>query len=278
MNYLETITIKEKERWNEIVSSFKQHDVYYLNGYVKAFQIHGDGEPLLYYYKIISYNSEDQYIRKRLTDTERLFIDNCLNYFKTAEDYYLSGKYEEAKKLYSIVVNQSCFRSIDANSRLIEITNRENNRKHRVQAILYEYAKNTPIGISAGHYKENKFAGYFSLRLNAAAFESIRKNYDKAINSELNVSFGWTTSKIYYPVWIFFGPGYTGAGEWVFSDASKENPKFKIHSAISPEIGVLGKIGPVALRYTFQYRFALENDYQDHIGSIRHVLGIGVCF
>lgn len=31
--------------------SFADYDVYWLNGYVKAFEIHGDGEPLLFYYE-----------------------------------------------------------------------------------------------------------------------------------------------------------------------------------------------------------------------------------
>ena len=34
--------------------SFKDYDVYYLSGYVKAFQVHGDGEPLLFYYHDVS--------------------------------------------------------------------------------------------------------------------------------------------------------------------------------------------------------------------------------
>ena len=37
--------------WNEIVQSFKDYDVYYLSDYVKAFLIHGDGEPHLLYYE-----------------------------------------------------------------------------------------------------------------------------------------------------------------------------------------------------------------------------------
>ena len=37
--------------WDSIVSSFKEHDVYYLSGYVKAFHIHGDGNPYLLYYQ-----------------------------------------------------------------------------------------------------------------------------------------------------------------------------------------------------------------------------------
>lgn len=47
---IEIIRINNAERWDKLVKSFSAHDVYYLSGYVKAFQIHGDGEPLLFYY------------------------------------------------------------------------------------------------------------------------------------------------------------------------------------------------------------------------------------
>ncbi|QCR31973.1 GNAT family N-acetyltransferase [Lysinibacillus sp. SGAir0095] len=53
---LSILTIDEKERWNEIVKSFQNYDVYYLASYVKAFELHGDGQPLLVFY-------EDQTIR-----------------------------------------------------------------------------------------------------------------------------------------------------------------------------------------------------------------------
>lgn len=39
------------EKWDEIVKSFKDYDVYYLSGYLKSLQIHGDGEPLLFFYE-----------------------------------------------------------------------------------------------------------------------------------------------------------------------------------------------------------------------------------
>lgn len=44
-------SIEENELWDDIVKGFSQYDVYYLSGYVKAFQIHGDGEPQLLYYE-----------------------------------------------------------------------------------------------------------------------------------------------------------------------------------------------------------------------------------
>lgn len=47
---LSIINVSETERWDNLVKSFKNYDVYYLSGYSKAFQLHGDGEPLLFYY------------------------------------------------------------------------------------------------------------------------------------------------------------------------------------------------------------------------------------
>lgn len=48
---LRVLTLEQSREWDEIVKSFKEYDVYYLSGYVKAFQIHGDGEPLLFFYE-----------------------------------------------------------------------------------------------------------------------------------------------------------------------------------------------------------------------------------
>lgn len=48
---LEVLTIEQSNKWDNIIKTFKDYDVYYLSGYVRAFQIHGDGEPLLFYYE-----------------------------------------------------------------------------------------------------------------------------------------------------------------------------------------------------------------------------------
>lgn len=42
-------TLDNSEQWDSIVRSFADYDTYWLSGYVKAFKIHGDGEPLLFY-------------------------------------------------------------------------------------------------------------------------------------------------------------------------------------------------------------------------------------
>lgn len=48
---LSVFTLEQAEQWDRAVRSFAGHDVYYLSGYVKAFALHGDGEPLLFYYE-----------------------------------------------------------------------------------------------------------------------------------------------------------------------------------------------------------------------------------
>ena len=48
---LSIFTLEQAEQWDTIVCSFSQYDVYWLSGYVKAFRLHGDGEPLLFYFE-----------------------------------------------------------------------------------------------------------------------------------------------------------------------------------------------------------------------------------
>jgi len=48
---LNVYTLGKSEQWDAVVRTFKDYDVYWLSGYVKAFKIHGDGEPLLFVYE-----------------------------------------------------------------------------------------------------------------------------------------------------------------------------------------------------------------------------------
>ena len=36
--------------WNEIVMSFANWDIYYLNEYLYSLKLHGQGEPIMFYY------------------------------------------------------------------------------------------------------------------------------------------------------------------------------------------------------------------------------------
>lgn len=42
-------TMNESEQWDKVVRSFKDYDIYYLSGYVKAFEQNGDGRAQLIY-------------------------------------------------------------------------------------------------------------------------------------------------------------------------------------------------------------------------------------
>lgn len=48
---LTVFSLAESEQWDKAVRSFSEYDTYWLSGYVKAFKIHGDGEPLLFFYE-----------------------------------------------------------------------------------------------------------------------------------------------------------------------------------------------------------------------------------
>ena len=47
---LSVYTLEDTEKWDAIVHSFHDYDVYWLSGYVKTFQVHGDGDPILFFY------------------------------------------------------------------------------------------------------------------------------------------------------------------------------------------------------------------------------------
>lgn len=48
---IETYMLDECDKWDSIVRSFEKYDVYYLSGYVKAFEKNKDGKALLVYYQ-----------------------------------------------------------------------------------------------------------------------------------------------------------------------------------------------------------------------------------
>lgn len=65
---LEIISTNDSERWDNIVKSFKDHDVYYLSGYVKAFELHGDGKPLLFYFENGSTRAINVVMKRDISD------------------------------------------------------------------------------------------------------------------------------------------------------------------------------------------------------------------
>ena len=263
---------------------------YDMLDYQKADELYG---------KIISLNPQDANASSKRYDSRRLYDNDCKRYYDNAEVYKEDGEYEKALELYQRVIDLNCSSALLASEQVKQIKLLMQNRNQKAHVLAYEYSKNTPIGITTGTYKTRKTGGYFSLSLHKDVFEIMRNNYDKATDAELNISAGFTLCPVKQaPVWIFFGPGYTGVGVYENEDGTTyvpgsyvegtsgekvegkvyDKPTLKVHSAISPEIGLLGKIGPIVLRYTFQYRFAIAKDDADLIKKTRHVFGIGFCF
>ena len=70
---LNVYSLEETEKWDEVVHSFAQSDVYYLSGYVKAFALHGDGEPMLFYYENDSVRGINVVMKRDIASDERFF-------------------------------------------------------------------------------------------------------------------------------------------------------------------------------------------------------------
>lgn len=47
---IHALTNDHAEEWDDLVGSFRDHDAYWLSGYSRAFELHGDGTPLLLHY------------------------------------------------------------------------------------------------------------------------------------------------------------------------------------------------------------------------------------
>lgn len=243
-----------------------------------------------YYTNILYYSGNDEYAKKRALESSTALDNFCQSYFQRAEALFAEKEYKEALKLYQKIVSASCPQTIEASERIRIIGYKETMAKQNSTVITYEYAQNVPIGFSIGAYKDKKWSGYFTLHFNSDIFRTIRSEYDKVKKPEVDISFGWTSKKIApkVPLWIFFGPGYTGMGEYVYEEPEEgdqsenpeeqQKPKLKFYSAVSPEIGILGKYKFISARYTFQYRFSIEKKYEEYMGKTKHFIGIGVAF
>ena len=57
--------LSQSAEWDATVRSFSEYDVYYLSGYVKAFHVHGDGNPYLLYYESNGLKAIYVYMRRQ---------------------------------------------------------------------------------------------------------------------------------------------------------------------------------------------------------------------
>lgn len=235
------------------------------------------------YKKIIMLNPNDKFVEIKMNDCSVRYKSDCNIYFSRAEDLYYNKKYKEALDLYQKVLDMDCSQSTSANERIIFIQNEIQSKKDKNSILLYEWSEEMVFGLTIGKCKDNKWGGYFSLHLNEDIFEFPKSKKDPSKFGEASASFGWT-KKIVKPVWLHFGIGYAGGGyfeldeENNYYDDDEEDYTLNWYSSIAPEVGAIVKFWHVTLKYTFQYRYCINEEDEEALGTQRHFIGVGFCW
>lgn len=269
-----------------------------------------------YFNRVMNLNPYDTFASNRYNNCITKFVTECEMDFKQAEYYFNDKQYEKAKFLYERVVRNDCATKVQAQEQVNRIDNLINQKKDHARVFTYEYVKDTPVGFSYGKYNMHKVGGFFQMSINNKVFEMMRNDCAIPDAPEINVGFGWTV-KIANPVWVFFGPGATTKfyyGDYSVdedqdeiypnkegfpddpngilkpsssNDSSKKKKKAeytaddeKVNAAwaISPVMGICVKYSYFAVRFTYQYRFAMDSHLKDYMGTQKFSIGVGVSF
>ena len=190
---------------------------------------------------------------------------------------------------------------------------KEKRRSEYMGVLTYEYRKDVPIGFAYSSLTEYRNGNFIQLDLNLMTFNELRSNcrYGDLNFSENNLAFG-LTKKLFKYVWVHYGPGATfklyhgtylhqkyptfGYGESDLLDSRfmgndtdlpiDEIPdgmesawkKTNLAFAVSPVVGLDLKYKFIALRLTYQYRFAIPTKLSDFMGRHRLSLGFGIAY
>lgn len=89
---LTVYTIEQAKQWDDVVKSFAEYDTYWLSGYVKAFRLHGDGEPLLFRYEGLSSRGINVVMKRDIAKSDK-FVGKIPEgqYFDFATPYGYGG-------------------------------------------------------------------------------------------------------------------------------------------------------------------------------------------
>lgn len=97
---LQVLYLENSNKWDKIVKSFKDYDVYYLSGYCKAFKYHGDGEPLLFYYEDEKCRAINVVMKRDIAlDSHFIGIIEGNKYFDFATPYGYGGWLIEGERV-----------------------------------------------------------------------------------------------------------------------------------------------------------------------------------
>ena len=84
-------TIEKTADWDKAVLSFPNYDIYYLSGYLRGFEIHGDGNPILVYYEGDGLRGMCAFMLRDIADVE--WVDGIKKgqYFDAVTPYGYGG-------------------------------------------------------------------------------------------------------------------------------------------------------------------------------------------
>lgn len=89
---LSVVNINESQKWDGIVQSFKNYDIYYLSGYSKTCQINGDGEPKLFYFEDRNFKAINVVLLRDIAKYEKFVGKLSENtYFDSTTPYGYGG-------------------------------------------------------------------------------------------------------------------------------------------------------------------------------------------
>ena len=89
---LTVYSLERSEEWDQTVRSFENHDVYWLSGYVRAFQLHGDGDPLLIVYEEEGFRGINVVMKRDISDDKHFTgLIGEGEYFDLATPYGYGG-------------------------------------------------------------------------------------------------------------------------------------------------------------------------------------------
>jgi len=72
MSYLNVVDVNDSKKWDEIVSSFQEYDLYYMSNYTKTLKIHGDGEPQLLNFETDELRGINVFMKRDISQFEPL--------------------------------------------------------------------------------------------------------------------------------------------------------------------------------------------------------------
>ncbi len=255
------------------------------------------------YAAIVELNEYDVNAKKKRDEYGEAYANQCTSLKTIATTLLMEKKdVEKATTALNKYIEGGCGEIDWATSKLEEVKRWK--KQFSRHTLTYEYAKEASLGLSTGNYNVGRSSGYFTLRMDPDIFKAFRMEDADTLQAEVNVSFGFTIplfshdlkSSSNVGLWLFLGPGMTmltKIGEKYVTapgDDGDQMPienteRYKYHFAASPEAGLLFKIPipgsqhhQIALRYTFQYRYAFKKEDVDLIGKTSNVFGIGFTF